>query len=62
VEVYASPVGSSKAGARGLIYHLRTLFTTFGIPMNLYSDGGPEFDATATKEFLSIWGVHHRES
>ena len=62
VEVYASPVGSSKAGARGLISHLRTLFTTFGIPMNLSSDGGPEFDATATKEFLSLWGVHHRES
>ena len=62
VEVYSSRVGSSNAGATGLITHLRTLFTTFGIPISLSSDGGPEFAATATAEFLSTWGVHHRMS
>ena len=35
---------------------------TFGVPTSLSSDGGPEFSATPTSEFLSRWGVHHRES
>ena len=62
VEVYSSHVGSSKAGSKGLIAHLRTMFTMFGIPLSLSSDRGPEFSATATRDFLSLWGVHHRES
>ena len=62
VEVYSSPVGSAKAGAKGLIAQLRTMFTTFGVPNSLSSDGGPEFSASATQEFLSLWGVQHRES
>ena len=62
VEVYSSRVHSSKAGSNGLIAHLRSLFTTFGIPLDLSSDGGPEFIATQTKEFLSRWGVHNRSS
>ena len=62
VEVYSSPAGSSRAGSSGLIAHLRTLFATFGVPLNMSSDGGPELSATATDDFLSRWGVHHRES
>ena len=62
VEVYSSPVGSAKAGAKGLIAQLRTMFTTFGVPNSLSSDGGPEFSASATEQFLSLWGVQHRES
>lgn len=62
VEVYSSLAGSSKAGAKGLIAHLRSMFTTFGVPLSLSSDRGPEFSATATQEFLSLWGVQHRES
>ena len=62
VEVYSSKVHSQKAGSASLIAHLRTLFTTFGIPLNLSSDGGPEFVATATSNFLSRWGVYHRVS
>ena len=38
VEVYSSLVGSSKAGAKGLITHLRSMFTTFGIPLSLSND------------------------
>ena len=62
VEVYSSKVHSQKAGSASLIAHLRTLFTTFGILLNLSSDGGPEFVATATGNFLLRWGVHHRMS
>ena len=62
VEVYSSQAGSSKAGSSGLIAHLRTLFATFGVPMTMSSDGGPEFTATATGDFLARWGVHHRQS
>ena len=47
VEVY-SPVESAKAGTKGLINRLRTMFTTFGLQNNLSSDGGPEFSASAS--------------
>ena len=39
VEVYSSRFYSSKAGSSALIAHLRSLFTTFGIPLDLSSDG-----------------------
>ena len=39
VEVYSSRVHSSKAGSDGLIAHLRSLFTTFGIPLDLSKMG-----------------------
>ena len=38
------------------------MFTTFGVPNNLSSDGGPEFSASATDQFLSLWDGKHRES
>ena len=62
VEAYSSPVGSAKAGSKGLIAHLRTMFATFGVPEILSSDGGPEFISTATEDFLTRWGVKHRQS
>jgi len=49
-------------GAGGLIACLRRTFVTFGIPDELASDGGPEFTAVATRQFLKDWGVHHRLS
>ena len=49
-------------GALGLISSLRRTFVTFGIPNELASDSGPEFTATATRQFLEDWGVHHRLS
>ena len=61
-EVYSTPAGSAHAGARGLITCLRSLFATFGVPEELSSDGGPEFTASQTQNFLSKWGVHHRKS
>ena len=33
-----------------------------GVPLELSSDGGPEFVANETQDFLRRWGVHHRLS
>ena len=61
-EVFSTPTGTTNAGARGLIKCLRQMFATFGVPVQLSSDGGPEFSASQTKEFLSTWDVEHRIS
>ena len=61
-EIFSTPSGSAWSGARGLIGCLRSLFSTFGVPDELSSDGGPEFTAGVTKEFLKTWGVRHRIS
>ena len=57
-------VGSHMAGAAALVRLLRTYFTIFGVglPEELYSDGGPEFRASATHNFLQTWEVSHRVS
>lgn len=55
-------VEKTSGGSTGLIDSLRRSFVTYGIPDELSSDGGPEFTATATREFLKTWGVHHRLS
>lgn len=55
-------VERSSNGAAGLITSLRRTFVTFGIPDELTSDGGPEFTANSTRQFLKDWGVHHRLS
>ena len=61
-EVFYTPTGSSNSGARGLVKCLRKWFCTFGVPRQLSSDGGPEFSADLTSEFLKLWGVDHRMS
>ena len=61
-EVFKSPVGTPQSGAEGLITCLRNCFACFGVPTELSSDGGPEFTAHKTSEFLRRWGVHHRNS
>ena len=62
MEVLSSTVGTTLAGSAGLIRHLRSFFATFGVPEELSSDGGPEFTATNTQEFLRLWSVRHRVS
>jgi hypothetical protein len=61
-EIFSTPSGSARSGARGLISCLRSFFSTFGVPEELASDGGPEFRADTTGEFLRRWGVKHRQS
>ena len=46
--------------AESLVKRLREVFVTFGIPEELTSDGGPQFTAEITREFLKSWHVHHR--
>ena len=45
-----------------MIDSLRRSFVTYGIADEISSDGGPEFTATATRQFLKNWGIHHRLS
>ena len=58
-DVFQSPHGSPQAGAEGLITCLRNYFSRLGVPIELSSDGGPEFVAKATEIFLHHWGVSH---
>ncbi|KAK3711280.1 hypothetical protein QZH41_004332 [Actinostola sp. cb2023] len=62
VEVLSSTAGTSLGGSAGLVRHLRSFFSTFGVPQELSSDGGPEFTARYTEDFLQLWGVKHRIS
>jgi hypothetical protein len=59
IDVREALAGTTMAGSAGLIMSLRLLFTTFGIPEGISSDGGPEFKSTELAKFLKTWGVHH---
>jgi len=61
-ECYRTEAGSKESGSSGLILLLKKFFGTFGVPRELSSDGGPEFVAKATEDFLTRWGVKHRLS
>ena len=56
-EIFSTPSGSASSGARGLIKCLRSLFSVFGVPIELSSDGGPEFMASHTQDFFKRWGI-----
>ena len=64
VDIYSNwpIVEQTSGGATSLIDCLRRSFVTYGIPDELSSDGGPEFTAAKTREFLKTCGVHHRLS
>jgi hypothetical protein len=53
-------VERAEVGAHGLVSCLRRAFSTYGIPEELTSDGGPKFTSTTTRPFLVKWVVHHR--
>ena len=61
-EVYSTPTGTQYSGSKGLIRCLRSYFSTFGVPEELASDGGPEFVAEGTRDFLTRWNIRHRLS
>ena len=62
VEVLSSTAGTNLDGSAGLVHHLHSFFTTFGVPEEISSDGGPEFTAKGTQDFHCLWGVRHRVS
>ena len=62
LEVMQIRVGTNEAGAQGLCKALRRIMITFGVPIEVSSDGGPEFSAGKTKAFLKKWGIRHRLS
>ena len=51
-----------KSDAANVINNLRRWFTTFGVPMELASDGGPPFDSITYTTFLKNWGIVKRQS
>ena len=53
-------VYTGKGGAHNLISLLSQCFHSFGLPETLASDGGQEYTAGNTKEYLGKLGVHHR--
>ena len=55
-------VGTNEAGSQGLCKALCRIFVTFGVPVEISSDGGPEFISKETKDFFRRWGVRHRLS
>ena len=61
-DVFGTSLGSNIAGAVALVRLLRTYFATFGVPDEISTDGGPEFTAFASQQFLKTWGVEHRVS
>ena len=61
-EIFHIRQGTSESGSNGLCTVLRKLFATFGVPVEVSSDGGPGFTAKSTQSFFKRWGVHHRHS
>ena len=55
-------VFQSEHGAKGLVSILRRAFSDYGICEEIATDGGPEYTAGETQNFLKLWGVHHRLS
>ena len=62
LEVQQIKVGTNEAGSKGLCKALRRLMIHVGVPIEISSDGGPEFSAGETEEFFKRWGIHHRIS
>lgn len=50
------------ASAHQLTTSLRQAFSATGVPVLLLSDGGPQFTAKKTQDFLTKWGVKHQLS
>ena len=51
-ECFRIPVSTNGSGSLGLIILLKRFFGTFGVLRELSSDGGKEFIAHATQDFL----------
>ena len=62
VWVTVSKAPTSGNTATALTRELRTAFSLYGAPMELATDGGPQFASHTTQQFLRNWGVKWRIS
>lgn len=51
-----------EASAQDLTRNLRRVFSMTGVPQTLRTDGGGQFSAKHTRDFLRRWGVAHQQS
>ena len=61
-DVFGTPAGSTATGANAFVRLLRSYFATFGVLEEISSDGGPEFTAFVTQDFMRKWDIKHRVS
>lgn len=52
----------SETTTKNVILFLKEIFSTFGSPLTLETDNGPQFSSNEFKEFSSIWKFNHRTS
>ena len=63
IELQQIKIGTNAAAeAQGLCAAIRRLMVTFGVPIEISSDGGPEFTANETGAFFRRWGICHQLS
>ena len=62
VDVRRAKPKTDESGAAGLIAMCRDTFIAFGVPVEISSDGGPEYKSQSFNDFLGRWGVRHRTS
>ena len=53
---------STQLKSNSLINACREIFTNYGAPEEISTDGGPQFIAQAFQQFLQSWNVEHRNS
>ena len=59
ITIYHTRIGD---GAEKLVKMIRHHFETYGASSELASDGGKEYVAKVTTDFMKLWGCHHRLS
>ena len=62
VDVRRAKPQTGESGTPGLMDMCREMFRCFGVPLELASDGGPEYSSREFNDFLQRWGVRHRVS
>ena len=60
--INVKPGSNQSSGSKGLCNALRHVFSTFGVPDEISSDGGPEFTSQESIDFYNRWGIRHRLS
>ena len=61
-DVFGTPAGITVTGVNTLVRLLRSYFATFRVPKEISSDGGAEFTAFVTQDFMRKWDIKHHVS